>query len=386
MIWGGTGMKFKLIPAIFLILFILILNFFYLSLNISNSFASASDSKIPAALKHSNLSVRSNIRPHAKSKKGYVKIFKGVSSPMAIAVGGNGDIFIAGDKGRGEIAEFDAEGNRIKTFRRGIYKPWDIAIDKAGDILIANDGTYKNKNGIKSKGFITELNPSGKIIFKTSAGVDYPYAVAISKNGEIAAANYGNGFDGYISIYSGKGRLLHKFGNGIQNPYSIVFSKSGLIYAANFNEGSIVCLSSSGKVLWSAQKKVSYPYAVAIGTHGNLWVLNDGNGGSLSKFSPEGKLLKHINGPVSYPYGEAIDEKGDIFIANFNSNSVSEFSSRGKFLGYASKINRPIGIIIDKKGDIWAADGNGNLTKIENVAAGGEYFQFDKTGGFPYGR
>ena len=179
--------------------------------------------------------------------------------------------------------------------------------------------------------------------------------------------------------------LMHKFGHGIQNPYSIVFSKSGLIYAANFNEGSIVCLSSSGKVLWSAQKKVSYPYAIALGVKGNLWILNDGNGGSLSKYSPEGKLLKHINGPVSYPYGEAIDEKGNIFIANFNSNSVSEFSSRGKFLGYASKINRPIGIIIGKKGNIWAADGNGNLTKIENVAAGGEYFQFDKKG-FPYGR
>jgi sugar lactone lactonase YvrE len=378
-------MKFKLISTIFLILFILILNFFYLSLNVRNSFASVSDSKIPAALKHSNLPVRSSIPSHAKDKKGYVKIFKGVNSPMAIAINGNGDIFIAGDKGNGEIAEFDAGGNRIKTFRSGIYKPWDIAINKAGDILIANDGVYKNKKRIKSKGFITELNPFGKIIFKTSAAVNYPYAIAISKNGKIAVANYGNGFDGYISIYSGKGKLLHKFGHGIQNPYSIVFSKSGLIYAANFNEGSIVCLSPSGKVLWSTQKKISYPYAIALGTRGNLWVLNDGNGGSLSKYSPEGKLLKHINGPVSYPYGEAIDEKGNIFIANFNSNSVSEFSSLGKFLGYASKINRPIGIVIDKKGNVWAADGNGNLTKIENVAAGGEYFQFDKNE-FPYGR
>jgi hypothetical protein len=306
---------------------------------------------------------------HNKSgKKIQILVYKAIKNPSAIAINSKGEIFILGGKrNHYEIAVFNTSGKRLKTFRNingGIEKPWAIFIGKKGNLWVASEEG--------KKGFISKISPEGKVLLKITNNIDFPYSIAFTESGDIVAADYGNGFDGYISEYNPKGIFLRSITKGIENPYSIITGNNGNIYAANYNKGNIVCLSKTGKLLWSSYKDISYPYSILLGKTGNIWVINDGPAqGSIVKYTAGGRVIKRITFGISYPYGAAVDKAGNIFVANFNNDTVSKFNEKGEFTGFAGNIRKPIGIAADEKGDIFVLNDGGYFTKITGNGGNG---------------
>jgi hypothetical protein len=348
---------------------IIFLTILFLSVSLGNASANGNPS-----LKKSPVQSGQKIRQIFK--------YKAVKNPAAIAVNSKDEIFIAGGKKNSyEIAVFNIYGKRLKTFiygavkhngvyavkngngkvyfynNNGIVKPWAIFIGKKGNLWVANEGG--------KKGFISKISPEGKVLLKITNNIDFPYSIAFTESGDILAADYGNGFDGYISEYNSKGIFLRKITKGIENPYSVITGNNGNIYAANYNKGDIVCLSKTGKLLWSSYKDISYPYSILSGKTGNIWVINDGPvQGSIIKYTAGGRVIKYITFGISYPYGAAADKAGNIFVANFNNDTVSKFNEKGEFTGFAGNIRKPIGIAADEKGDVFVLNDDGYFTKI----------------------
>ena len=319
----------------------------------------------------------------SSKKTSRIFVYRAIKNPSAIAVNSKNEILIAGGgKNRYEIAVFNIYGKRLKTFiyggaghkgfnavkngigkvyvygNGGVLKPWSIFIGKKGNIWVANEGG--------KKGFISKISANkGRVLLKITNNIDFPYSIAFTKSGGIVTADYGNGFDGYISEYNLKGVFLKKFTKGIENPYSVLAGNNGNIYAVNYNKGNIVCLSKTGKLLWSSYKDISYPYSILLGKNGNIWVINDGPvQGSIVEYTAGGRVIKYITFGVSYPYGAATDKAGNILVANFNNDTVSKFNENGEFIGFAGNIRKPIGIAADEKGDVFVLNDDGYFTKI----------------------
>ncbi len=354
---------------------IIFLSVLFLSVSCANAFAKENTSLNNPLIK--------SVQAVQKTKPHRIFKYRAIKNPAALAVNSKGLIFIAGGKkNRYEIAVFNSYGKRLETFifrevkpaggyesgkkglknvkifnNNGVVKPWSIFAGKKGNLWVANEGG--------KKGFISKISPNGKVLSKITKGINFPYSIAFTKNGDIIAANYGNGFDGYLSEYNPKGVFLRKFKAGIENPYSVITGKNGNIYAVNYDKGNIVCLSEAGKILWSSYKDISYPFLVVSGKKGNIWVINDGGvNGSIVKYTPEGKVIKSITSGINYPYGAALDNAGNIFVANFNNDTVSEFNEKGEFIGFAGNIKKPAGIAVDNKGDVIVLNDDGYFTKI----------------------
>ena len=77
----------------------------------------------------------------------------------------------------------------------------------------------------------------------------------------------------------------------------------------------------------------------------------------------KGKGGSRSNGP----HGLCVDANGVLYVAERNSNTVSMFSSNGKFLGYigdsdSSSLNDPQFIISNHTGRLYISDSNGVVT------------------------
>jgi hypothetical protein len=118
------------------------------------------------------------------------------------------------------------------------------------------------------------------------------------------------------------------------------------------------------------------PGSIAIDGSGDAWTANY-NGNSVSEFSNAGAALSpstgYTGGGLDAPNSIAIDATGNAWTANYNGNSVSEFSNAGTALspstGYTGGgLDAPNSIAIDATGNAWTANYSGNsLSKFSNA-------------------
>jgi streptogramin lyase len=110
------------------------------------------------------------------------------------------------------------------------------------------------------------------------------------------------------------------------------------------------------------------PEGLAVDGDGNIWVPNF-DSDSLSEFSSIGTALSSSTGftgaGLSEPTSIAIDIYGNAWVANFLGTSISEFNKNGIGIsgppGFeGSGLNTPYGIAIDDVGHTWVSNFGGN--------------------------
>ncbi|MGA9060365.1 MAG: NHL repeat-containing protein [Terracidiphilus sp.] len=127
------------------------------------------------------------------------------------------------------------------------------------------------------------------------------------------------------------------------------------------------------------------PEGIAIDASGNVWVPNY-DSSSLSEFTSNGAPKSgspYGAGGMYNPTSVAIDIYGSAWIANFavnedNEYDISEFNYKGSSIspgppGFTGGgLSKPYGIAFDKTGDAWVADeGGNNLAEFESATGGG---------------
>ena len=252
----------------------------------------------------------------------------------------------------------------------GLSTPIAIAIDGSGNAWIAN----------RSGNSIVELSSSGSILSGaggyTGGGLSAPSAVAIDPSGNAWTFNVPTNsvieFSSSGSILSGANGYS---GGGLNAPIALAIDGSGDVWVATASTlGNVFEFSNAGSVLsgasgYSPGYQILAAFTIAIDGSGDAWVPS---AGALTEFSNTGTVLSGANGYKGGGLGDgeavAFDHAGDAWIINISDCSPSpcttaghtlvEFSSSGSsLLGsaglYSVSMSDPSAIAIDGGGNVW---------------------------------
>ena len=138
--------------------------------------------------------------------------------------------------------------------------------------------------------------------------------------------------------------------------------------------------------------KFDYPYGVAVGTNGYVYV-SDGNNHRIQMFTNSGEFKAKWgssgvdDGQFNNPSGIATDPDGNVYVADSGNNRIQKFSSTGHFitkwgvLGWDDgQFENPVDVTVDKHGNVYVADsGNRRIQKFtSNGAATPDYVLIEK--------
>ena len=147
-----------------------------------------------------------------------------------------------------------------------------------------------------------------------------PYDVAVTKEGQLAVAEFGSHT---VSLYSTAGKKIHTFGN---------INHAGTA-DTQFNSPAAVAIS--GDLMYVCDQ-------------GNSRVLkfNISKKSFLSKFEVKGKGDKQ----VSSHCGICVDPEGKVFITDYSNNSIQVFRADNRFAYSFDCKSHPLGIAFDPQG------------------------------------
>jgi uncharacterized protein (TIGR03437 family) len=242
--------------------------------------------------------------------------------PEGIAIDGAGDIVVA-DTGNNAARRFRIGGN-INTFGQVLGAPYGIAQDQAGNFYVTDeepgypsenphvlkiepDGTTAIIAGTGADGYGGDGGPAG------GAGISVPQGIAVDSAGNIYFADYGNFV---MRMIDTQGNIHTVAGNG--NPK---FSGDGGL----------------------ATKAGMNPVAVAVDNLGDLFIADQLNN-RIRKITPDNVITTVAgNGSTGYtgdggsaltaelsgPTGIAVDPSGNLYIADEGNSVVRRLTAGG---------------------------------------------------------
>lgn len=270
-----------------------------------------------------------------------------------ITPGGVASVFA----GSGAAGSADGPGTAA-TFSR----PWGLAMDKAGNIYVADAANNKIRK-VSTSGVVSTIAGNGNAGanngFATSATFNNPAGVAVDAAGNVYVVDSNNNLirkiqpGGSVSTFAGNGQVSSLDGNGtaagFYDPHGIAINSSGYLYIADGNN-RIRLISPNADVT-----------TFAGFNSGN----QDGVGTGASFY---------------FPIGIVINALGDLYVADTGNNEIRKVTAGGVVTtvagngsigsvdgnGRSASINAPIGITLDPSGNLYVTDGPDNkIRKID---------------------
>jgi sugar lactone lactonase YvrE len=279
---------------------------------------------------------------------------------------------VAGD------GSFGYKGDGGQATSAGLYYPYDITFDVSRNIYIADSYNHRIRMVTKSTGIITTVAGDGTAGYKgdggpaTSAGLYYPFGVAVDASGNIYIADTSNyrirlvtKSTGIITTVAGDGTAGYK-GDGGQatsaslfNPWDIAVDASGNIYISDAGNHRVRLVTRSSGII------------TTVAGDGAVAYYGDGGQATLS-----GLYSIH---------GIAVDESGNIYIADYRlirlvakSTGVITTVAGNSNFGYSgdggpatsASMSSPGGVCVDASGSIYFADtSNSRIRLVTPIAS-----------------
>jgi len=250
--------------------------------------------------------------------------------------------------------------------------PYDVAVDASGNVYIADDGNYRIRK-VNTSGIITTIAGNGTSTYPgdgvaaTAAGLYAPSGVAIDGAGNVYIAVDGThvrkvNTSGIISTFAGNGSTTYvadgiaATSNGLNNPVSVAVDVSGNVYIADQLSNHIRKVNTSGIMTTIAGTSSAgfsgdgspatgaalyNPWGIATDPLGNIYIGDHGNN-RVRKINTSG-IINTIagNGTLGYGgdacaatagelyshWGICTDNSGNIYVADGGNNRVRRISS-----------------------------------------------------------
>ncbi|MFI5351554.1 MAG: choice-of-anchor D domain-containing protein [Candidatus Binatales bacterium] len=311
-------------------------------------------------------------------------------SPVAIALDGSGNIYVtdSGPTVGPAVTVYPAgsKGNVAPSFTivgsdTGLYGPSAIALDGNGNIYVGNTGSLGN-------GTVTVYPRLAltAVIGSFNTALVAPAGVALDSSGNIYvtcdAASIDSSED-TVTVYpagsNGSGTPIATISGGLSTPVGITLDGSGNIYVANQGKDTVTVyspLSAGGLQVATIQGDTSglnAPTGIALDGGGNIYVTNEATD-TVTVYPAESSgnavpiaTIAGSNTGLGYPSGVAIDGAGNIYVANKATDTVTIYApgSNGNVApsatigGSNTGMDAPAGIALDASGNIYVTNEGG---------------------------
>ncbi|HLY20772.1 MAG TPA: kelch repeat-containing protein, partial [Bryobacteraceae bacterium] len=229
------------------------------------------------------------------------------------------------------------------TVGSGLNYPYDIAVDSAGDVFIAD--LYNIQ--------VVEFTPGGAAITVPASGLGGPTGVAVDGAGDVFIADPSNS------------QVLEVTPSGVQTialnscyPTGVAVDGAGDVFIADPCAMQVVKITPSGVATPVPATGLIYPWGVAVDAAGDVFIA-DPKGQQVVKVTPGGVQTTVPATGLSYPQGVAVDAAGDVFIADQFGYQVVEVTAAGvQTTVQATGLAGPTGVAVDGAGDVFIADPN----------------------------
>jgi sugar lactone lactonase YvrE len=318
------------------------------------------------------------------------------ADPLITTVAGNGDCAFYGDGG--------AAAESALSLARG------VAVDSAGNVLIADSDNYRVRRMDANTGTISTVGGNGESALlgdngpATQAVINYPLVITFDGNGNLYVGDSDNrvrridASSGLIASVAGGGPT-GDIGDGqpataanVWAPSGLAFDRSGNLYIADTGHarvrkvdvetGVITTVAGTGEEGFSGdggpalQATLSMPRNLAIDADGNLFIADDGNlrirkvnlatgvittwaGNGIRGFSGDGGPASLAS--VSAAWNFVLDPTGNLYLADYDNARIRRVDRAGVITtwaggGTADTAVLPISLAVDGSGNLYAMD------------------------------
>jgi len=339
-----------------------------------------------------------------------------LSFPLAVAVDGTGNLYIADDRGRirrvdtsGSITTIAGTGSSGFSGDHGpaveaqLGVPREVAVDAAGNLYIADTTNHRIRR-VDSSGTITTVAGTGKEGFSGDDGpaadaqLHFPYGVAVDGAGNLFISDTWND---RIRRVDPSGTITTFAGTGLYLPHGVAVDGSGSLFIADFGNqrirrvdrsGTITTVAGTGERGFSGDQgpalaaQLQRPAGVAVDTTGNIFIADSGNhrirrvdrSGTITTVAGTGEPgFSGDHGPavavqLQRPEGVVVDGAGNLFIADSRNNRIRRVDSSGTLTTIAgtgeygfsgdggpaaeARLASPGGLAVDGAGNLLIAD------------------------------
>jgi uncharacterized protein (TIGR03437 family) len=354
--------------------------------------------------------------------------------PSAVALDGNGNVYIADSANnvvrivspQGIISSF--VGDYIAGFTgdnggvTALNAPSDIAVDKSGNLYIADSGNFRVR--LFSTAGIATTFAGGGVKFTeggiASAGVlGNPHGVAVDSSGNVFVADsdsnriYKVDTTGKITTVAGSGGLgfagdgSNAVASQVNGPWSVAVDSAGNIYFVDLynarirmvnSSGTISTVAGSGTTRYSGDGAAAQnallntPLGVSTAPGGVVYVTDTNNhrvrrigsdgvistaaGNGTAGFAGDGSAA--TSAQLAFPGGTAVDTAGNLYIADtanqrvrkVSGGNISTVAGNGT-PGYtgdgsaatSATLSSPVAVAVDAAGNLYIADYNNHAVR-----------------------
>ncbi|OJJ19187.1 hypothetical protein BKI52_20460 [marine bacterium AO1-C] len=320
-----------------------------------------------------------------------------LNAPSGLVFDTAGNLYIA-DRSNNRIRKIDAitgnistvAGNGMATFSgdgglataAAFSQPYDVALDAAGSLYIADRSNNRVRKVDAATGIISTIAGTGTGGFSgdgglaTAAQLSLPETVALDASGNVYIGDLNNFRIRKIDATTGNISTFAGSGNGNSS------GDGGLATAAGFSLNSIIVDANNDVLLVDGNSSRIRKVTITDGLINHFTGSTMSNQGYIaSGFGGDGGVA--TSATLDAPNGVALDASGNLYIADEGNHRVRKvdaatgnistiagtgtmgFSGDGG-LATAAQLNRPARVMLDATGNVYISDlGNNRIRKID---------------------
>ena len=234
----------------------------------------------------------------------------------------------------------------------GFISPAGLAIDGAGDLLVADPGVPA----------VYKVAPGGGLTV-VGSGFSKPAAAAVDGAGNVYVAD-----SGAAAVYEvTPGGTQTAVGSGFNKPVGIAIDGAGNAYVADAGKAAVYEVTPGGAQTEVGSGFIS-PAGVAVDAAGDVYVADSGAPGVYEV--TVGGTTTPVGSGFSQPQGVALDAAGNVYVTDAGTKTLYAVSPSGAQTSVSSGFDAPIGLTIDGAGNLYVTNsGKGSVVKIDRADA-----------------